>query len=95
MPYDKVLCSAIDSHLSCERRDFESRLTSRLPGLGRNEHAASLTFHITFYEIYLHGSESSRDLWKVGKLYNDKKKRWFRECASTVSHYDVPVPSLP
>ena len=85
MPFDREVSGAVDSHLSCERKDFESKRTFKPRELGMNEHGASLVFHITFYEIYIHGSEGSNDLWKVGKLYNDPKKRWFRQCACTVS----------
>ena len=90
MPYDKEVCRAVDAHLSCERREFESRGASSTLGLlGKsNDYGASLTFHLTFYEIYLHGSSgegTAKDLWKAGRLYNDPKKRWFRECACTVS----------
>ena len=86
MPYDRGVCKAVDAHLSCERRAFESRRSIKPLGPTSNEHDLTLTFHITFYEIYLHGSKNGvEDLWKVGKLYNDPKKRWFRECACTVS----------
>ena len=84
MPFDRELCGAVDANLGCERRDFESKSYFKQLGSGSNEHGASLTFHITFYEIYTHGSEHMNDLWKVGKLYNDPQKRWFRECACTV-----------
>ena len=85
MPYDRDISGAVDSHLGCERRDFSSKQIFRSLVTGKFEQVATLIFHITFYEIYLHGSESSKDIWKVGKLYNDPKKRWFRECACTVS----------
>ena len=92
MPYDRQICLAVDAHLSCERREFESRgAFSTLGMLGKkSDYGASLTFHLTFYEIYLHGLRgeegmTTKDLWKVGQLYNDPKKRWFRECGCTVS----------
>ena len=90
MQYDREVCAAVDSHLSCERRDFESRRTSKPAGPERILSASTLIFHITFFEIYLHGSEATRDLWKIGKLYNDPQRRWFRECACTVGPTIVP-----
>ena len=82
MPYDREVCSAVDSHLSCERRDFAAQLEGMTGSA--TDYRSNLTFHITFYEICYHDAESSKDLWKVGKLYNDPKNRWFRECACTV-----------
>ena len=87
MPYDMSISGAVDSHLACERRDFSSKQSFRSLMDGKLVQVSALTFHITFYEVYLHSSESSQDLWKVGKLYNDPKGRWFRECACTVSLY--------
>lgn len=93
MPYDVEVCGAVDAHLSCERRDFQSRGFSRKCGmLGKHsECGMSLTFHIPFYEIDLHRMEGNKDLWKVGQLYDDPKKRWFRECACIVGQ----LPSSP